>query len=101
MANKKRTTTSSEKRDLIKFCAFWGLAIAAILFVVTGVLSFCGVGGLIITIFDILGKVALLIAIALPAYAYVRGRAIGWKVFFWIALVVYVLGCVFGVIHIG
>lgn len=104
MAKKKKnkSTQSGEKSNLIKFCAFWGLAIAAILFVVTAILNVLGnwieVNGTLINVFDILAKVALLIAIGIPAYSYVRGRGKKWKVFYWIAFLIYALGVVFSVL---
>lgn len=104
---KKSNNVAREKRDLTKFCAFWGLAIAAILFVVTAVLN--AVKSLAnitstpldwcISIFDLLAKIALLVAIGLPAYGYVKGKGKGWKVFFAVALIIYALGVVFSIIH--
>lgn len=104
---KKSTKQSTEKRDLTKFCAFWSLAIASILFVVNAILnvirSLANVQSsalsTCISVFDILAKVALLIAIGIPAYSYVRGKGKGWKIFFWIALLIYALGIVFSVIR--
>ena len=109
MAKTKKTkttttrTTSSKtytNNDIIKFCAFWGMAIAAILFVVGGIMSWAGVGLSLVSIFNLLAQIALAVAIALPAYNYVRGKKKGWKIFYWIALVIYVFGVVFGIIHI-
>lgn len=104
---KRSTRQARERRDLTKFCAFWSLVIAATLFVVTAVLNI--VNSLIeikspafntcMSVFDVLAKVALLIAIGIPAYGYVRGRSKGWKICFWLAMVIYALGVVFSVIH--
>lgn len=74
---------------------------AAILFVASGILGFFDLGNVgttIISVFNLIGKLALLVAVAFPAYGYVRGKAKVWKIIFWVALVVYVAGCVFGVI---
>lgn len=101
MARKTTTTRTTSNRDLVKFCAFWGIVIAAVLFVVTAILNWVGGNlGLVQKIFDVIAKVALLVAIAIPAYGYVRGRRVGWKVTYWVALVVYVLGVVLSVIKI-
>lgn len=102
MAKKKTQVKSAEKRDLVKFCAFWGLVIAALLFIVTGILSFFnGNGNLstVISVCDVLAKVALLIAIGIPGYGYVRGRSVTWKVIYWVALIIYAAGVVFGFIR--
>lgn len=99
------TTTSGERRELTKICAFWGLAIASTLFIVTAVLNIINSKfridgmGTAIGIFDVVAKVCLLVAIGIPAYGYVRRKSTGWKVFFWIALIIYALGVVFSVIH--
>ena len=106
MAENKNTSKKTTKRrvvhretvDIVKLCAFWGIFIAAILFVARGILNFFdlgSVGGTIMNIFDILGKLALLVAVAFPAYNYVRGKARVWKIIFWVALIVYIAGCVF------
>lgn len=101
----KSTSTSQakEKRDLTRFCAFWGLSIVAVLFVVTGILNIVGhyitINALVINIMDTIAKVALLIAVGIPAYSYVRGKGQNWKIFYWIALLIYALGVVFSVIR--
>lgn len=97
MAKKAKYTEAERKNDLTKFCAFWALAISAVMFVVGGVISFVGLGE-IGAIFDLLAKTALVVAIAIPAYKYVRSKKKGWKIFYWIALAIYVFGVVFGVI---
>ena len=111
MAENKNTSKKTTKRrvvhretvDIVKLCAFWGIFIAAVLFVAYGILSLfnmSGVGGTIMSILDLLGKLALLVAVAFPAYNYVRGKAKVWKIIFWAALVVYIAGCVLGLIKL-
>lgn len=105
MAKKKKESAPQEKerRGMAKFCAFWGLAIAAMLFIASAVLNIVGkyvtVSATLFDVFDILAKAALLAAIGIPAYAYVRGRGKNWKIFYWVALIIYALGVVFSVIH--
>lgn len=101
-----RTVQTTERRDMVKICAFWGLAISAIMFVVGGVIAFIakytGSVGTVLnqisSIASLIASIALLIAIALPAYGYVRGRKRIWKIFYWIALAIYVFGVVFGML---
>lgn len=101
--NKKEKSNrgSSQKTDIVKVCAFWGILVAALLFVVRGVLGLfdLSLGGTIMNILDLIGKLALLIAVALPAYSFVRGKAKVWKTVYWVALVVYIAGCVLGLIQ--
>ncbi len=114
MARKtKEATAAKEKRDFQKICAFWGLAIAAVLFIVAAVINLIGkfagifdsdIGAtikLVMNIFELLSKLFILLAVALPAYSYVRGKKKGWKIFYWIALAVYVLCVVFDIIAIA
>lgn len=105
MAENKKTTKKTVKRttnrvDIVKVCAFWGILVAALLFIARGILGLfdLSIGGTIMSIFDILGKLALLVAVAFPAYSYVRGKARVWQIIYWAALVVYIAGCVLGLI---
>jgi hypothetical protein len=93
----RRTSTSTEKRDIVKFCAFWGMVIAAIIFLVAGILSRFHLGA-VAGICNLIAAICIGIAIAFASYGYVRGRGIGWKVFYWVMLVVYILGVVLGAI---
>ncbi len=107
---KRSTRVARERTDLTKFCAFWGMAIAAILYICSGVLNLlirfvdslssdtAGVLRQTVSIITLLGNIAIIIAIGLPAYGFVRGKSKGWKVFFWVALVIFALGVVFGMI---
>lgn len=100
---KRRTKKQIEHRervDLVKVCAFWGIFLAAALFIASGICNFIGVGSTIISILDIIAKVALLIGIGFPAYGYVRGKSRVWKIIFWVAMIVYIVGCVFGLIRL-
>ncbi|MCD8286871.1 MAG: hypothetical protein LUD50_06585 [Clostridia bacterium] len=108
MARRERPAEARERRDMQKTCAFWGLAIAAVLFVVAAVMGMIDkwvdvpqVFTTIMNIFNIVSKVAILLAVALPAYAYVRGRKRGWRIFYWVALIIYALCVVFDVVVIA
>ncbi len=100
MAKKKKTTTTTtSNRGFVKACAFWGIVIAVVLLIVTAIFNALGGSlGIIGTIFDVLAKAALLIAVCIPAYSYVRGRSIGWKVTYWVALVLYIVFIVLGAV---
>ena len=91
---KRQRTEGQAKRDFVKLCAFFGLILAAFLFVFGGLFGGSPIG----SVLEIVGKIALLIAIAFPAYEYSRGLGKVWRVIFWIALVIYVLGCVLGLL---
>ena len=92
----------------VELCAFWGMVVAAFthffggLFraLVNWAFSNSTAGNLLTSIANIcqlLGNIALLVAIALPAYQFVKYRTKGWRIFYWVALVLFILGVVFGV----
>ena len=104
MARKKKNTTTTHTttdNDVTKFCAFWGLAIAAIaacISFVLGILRVCGVQwGLlqrVVGICNTISQIALLVAVIIPAYKYVRGKSAVYRAFFWVAVIFLVLGLV-------
>ncbi len=91
---KKQRTEAQARRSFVKLCAFVGLIVAAFLFVFGGLFS----GSTLGSILELIGKLALLIAIAFPAYEYSRGMHKAWRIIFWIALVIYIAGCVLGLL---
>ncbi|PWM74222.1 MAG: hypothetical protein DBX59_04020 [Bacillota bacterium] len=90
----KQRTEAAARRSFVKLCAFIALFLSAIIFVIGGLLAGSKAG----TILDLIAKVALLIGIAFPAYDYVRGLNKVWKIIYWVALIIYALGCTFGVL---
>ena len=89
-------------------CAFWGMVIAGFshffggLFraLVNWAFSDSNAGRVlnnIANILQLLGNIALLVAIALPAYQFVKYKTKGWRIFYWVSLVLFILGVVFGV----
>ena len=105
MARKKKntntTSSGTSNYDVIKFCAFWGLVIAAIaacISFVLGSLNICGVQwGLldrVVRACNTVSQIALLVAVFLPAYRYARGKSTVYRAFFWVAVILFVLGLV-------
>ncbi len=80
-------------------CAFWGLMIASAVFITSGIFNAFGLLSDVVNILNLVGKVALFIAIALCAYKFVNDKAKGWKITYWIALIVYAAGVVFGILR--
>ena len=93
-----------------QICAFWGMLIAAFSYLFDGLFN-CLIKWIdnisydlahtlstIASICKLLGSIALLVAIAAPAWEFVKYKRKVWKVFYWIALVVYILGVTFGLI---
>ena len=71
---------NGNKNDFVRTCAFWGILVTAVLFVVSAILTWCGVGALIVGIVELLAKLALLVAVALPAYDWVKYKKVAWRV---------------------
>ena len=95
----KNTTHSSDTGATAKFCAFWGLvfsAIAGIVSFVFWVLLKLGVqiswAGSVMSICNLLSMLGMLVGVGLAAWMYVRGKTKGWKIVFWVAFVLYILG---------
>lgn len=104
MAKKKKTTTTTtttSNYEIVKFCAFWGLviaAIAAIIGFIIAILGICGVKagwlGTVKNVCNTVSQIALIIAAIIPAYRYSRGKPVVWQAFFWVAVIFIVLGLV-------
>ncbi len=84
-----------KNNGLASMCAFWAIIIAAALFLCGG---FLGKFPTLVGILDLLAKIALAIAIAFPALSYASGKGFIWRVIFWIALAVYLFGCIWSFI---
>lgn len=99
---KKQSTTHHEASTprIVNFFAFFALAAAAILLVIGPILGkFLNEtgGGVVLQVLNIVAQYFLLAAIAIPAWYFVRGKRNGWKVFYCIVLVIYVVGTILGV----
>ena len=98
MATKKTTTTTARKSTgkgwLIRACSYFALIIAAFMFLFGGIFS-----GKVQSVLNLIGQLFMLIGIGIPAYDYTRGKKIAWKVIYWVALAIYLFGCVFGIIR--
>lgn len=96
--------------SVTEICAFWGMTVASLLYIFRGLLNFllsvitkisAATANLlrqIASICDLLGSIALIVAVAIPAYGYVKYKSKGWRVFYWIMLAVYILGVIFGML---
>lgn len=107
----KTTTTSTSPRFTVNLCAFWAMVIAAFMYVFSGLIHLllscvdsigasksAGVLRSLVSIGSFIGNIALIVAIAIPAYNFVRGKNRNWKVCYWIALVFFAFGVVLGML---
>ncbi len=90
--------TKSSVSSLIRSCSYFALVIAAGLFLFNGIVSALDLTVLttVASVLSLIGKVLLAIGIGFPAYDYTAGKSKVWRIVFWIALVVYIVGCVLG-----
>lgn len=93
----KQRTEAAARRSFVKLCSYIALVLAALMFLLGGVLSKV-FSVQVVSILNLIGQLALLIGIAFPAYSFSRGTHIAWRVIYWVALAVYLFGCIFGVI---
>ncbi|MDE5729408.1 MAG: hypothetical protein K2I20_04455 [Clostridia bacterium] len=93
----KTTRRSTTERDIEKFCAFWAMAIAAILYIFSGIIAlvirYAAVAN-ILNVVTLLGNIAMIVAIALPAYKYAVTKGKNGKIIYWILLVIFAFGVV-------
>lgn len=104
MAKKKKpakTGTTTSNTDIVKFCAFWGLVIAAITALVSFIIALIaklgvpmGWSGRVIGVCNTISQIALLVAVVIPAYRFVCGKRTIYKSLFWFAVIMLVLGLV-------
>lgn len=104
MATKKTTRTTTTRRTtvsgkswLLRACSYIALVVAAFVFVLGGVFNACNLGS-VVGVFNLIGQICLLIGIGIPAYDYTRGKPMAWRVVYWVALIIYILGCVLGLL---
>ena len=94
-----------------ELCAFWAIVISGFAYLFGGIFKLlvstikslngtntANILSSIYHIFTFLGNLALIVAVAIPAWNFVRLRRTGWKVVYWIALVGYAFGAVLGML---
>ena len=88
-------------------CAFWGMVVAGLtrffgeFFKSMVKWVFGGTSGETFMyqaahVLSLLGNIALVVAIALPAFQFVRFKPQGWRVFYWIMFTLFLISVVFG-----
>ena len=100
---KKQTThqSSTHTTNVVNVLAFCALAAAAILLLIGPILRWIiknTGGGAALAALNMIAQYCLLVAIAIPAWHFVRGKSKGWKAFYLFVLIVYVAATVCGVV---
>ncbi len=101
--SKRKNSEKVSKSSFSKFCAFWGITLAALLFAVNALLKFLddvfGIHpdnlGTAMSAIDFISKIALLVAVGIPAYSYVYNKKLAWKIVFVAAVAFYACFCIY------
>ncbi len=96
----KKPIVYTERYTVTKFCSFFALAAAAILMLIGPLLRWLldNTGGAVVMqVLNMVAQYCLLVAIAIPAWYFVRVRGKGWKIAYFLFLAIYVAGTVLGV----
>lgn len=102
--------SSYTRHDITKSCAFWGMVISGFAYLLSGILKvsnamlarvwpqLAGFFASLVSILTFIGNIAIILAIAIPAWQVVAYRSKGWKIVYWIAFVGFALGSVLGLL---
>ena len=89
----------SSKNSFVRLCCFIALILAAVLIIIEDFLPFVGVKitGTLPNVLFFIKDIALLLGISFGAFEFCRGKK-GLLITFWIAIALYVVSAVFGII---
>lgn len=86
--------------SLVNVLAFCALAAAAILLVIGPILKWIlnttNAGAVVMQALNLVSQYCLLAAIAIPGWFFVRGKRKGWKIAYFVFLVIYIAGTILG-----
>ncbi len=98
---RRTTTTTTRTYSIPTLCAFWGVVLSAVALFIgffIKLLDICGVtiswANTLMGVCSMISMIALLVAVALPAYNYVRGRNRNWKIVYYVAIILYICGII-------
>lgn len=96
MAKKKTTaSTGTTKSGILRALAYIGLVVSALVFLLGGILNLCGLSA-VSSLLSQIASVVLLVAVAWPAWDFCKSKAKWIRILYFIALILYILGLVFG-----
>lgn len=103
MAQQKKKRVRTEHTAQINFvhlCAFLALMATAILLLVGPIIQWILQNTnsmVILRALNMIAQFCMLVAIALPAWYFVRGKSKGWKIAYWVFLAIYIAATILGV----
>lgn len=92
----------TNNKNILNLLSFFALIIVAVLIVINNLLPAIGVNvsGRLFSILGTIKDIFILIVIGLSAYNFVAGKSKGWRITYWIAIVLFIVGVVLGVVLI-
>lgn len=90
-----RNTVVINKTTVLRALSYIGLVVSALMVLIGGILNLCGLQE-VTSLLTKIASILMLVAIAWPAWDFCRGKAKWIKVLYFIALLLYILGAIFG-----
>lgn len=97
MSKKVKSSSSGKTYDLVDVAAFIALLSAAVIFLVSMILSFLKLNQGIISVVSLIKDLAVFAAISLGAWCFVKNKKKGWRICYWISFALYLICMVLGV----
>lgn len=91
----KKNSSSNKVTLDYKFFAFWGLVFAGAAILLGGIFGALGLG-IITQIINIIGAIAIAVAVIPASWHYVSGKNIAWKIIWIVCLLAFIVGYVLG-----
>lgn len=91
MSKKVKSSSSGKTYDLVDVAAFIALLSAAIIFIVSMILSFLKLDQGILNLVLLIKDLAVFAAISLGAWCFVKNKKKGWRICYWISFGLYLV----------
>ena len=87
----------TSNKNILNLMAYVALILIAFFVLIQNLLPAIGVdiGGAIINIIKTIEEVLILLVIAFTAYNFVQGKKKAWKIIYWIAIALFIVGVIF------
>ncbi len=83
------------KTTILQALSYIGMVVSALMVLIGGILNLCNLGE-VAALLTKIASILMLVAIAWPAWDFCRGKALWLKYLYFVALVLYILGAIFG-----
>lgn len=94
---KKSGGGSVKKIDVVDLCAYVALVLVSLLFVVGAILKAFNIPTNVLTIFNTIKDISVILALALGGYSFTRGKGKFIKILFYIAVIIYIVALIMNI----